>query len=357
MRKISVFVAILLVFAFCFTTIGEFSKAEAADKVYKWRLVTHSMVGTYRFSHVEAFAEMINKASGGRLVVEPYGAGVLFPVFDSFDAIKDGVVEMGLIFSAYWTGKDPLFGIFATRPGSPLLTFQEGMYLDQRAFPIIEKAYGKHGITYLGTTDCSVPEILMMRTPIRTLEDFKGKQIRSSGMGAQFYTALGASAVSLSAPEIYTALQTGTIDAAEWTEWKENEEMGLLEVTKFVMDPAHHGGINEDKALIVNAAKWAELPDDLKHIVLAARDHMRYLSAITNFSEARKTKNEWLAKGVDIITLSDEDVVKVREIAANVLKEWAKKSPECQEYLDLYAEVLNELGYTKEAATLGFKAK
>ncbi len=357
MKKFSVLVAIVLVFALCLATIGVSSKAEAADKVFKWRLVTHSMVGTYRYKHVEAFADMVNKASNGRLIIEPYGAGVLFPVFDSFDAIRDGVVEMGMIYSAYWAGKDPFFAIFATRPVSPILTFHEGMYLDQRAFPIAEKVYKKHGITYLGTADCSVPEILMMSTPIRSLADFKGKQIRSSGMGAQFYTALGASAVSLSAPEIYTAMQTGTIDAAEWTEWKENEEMGLMEVTKYVMDPAHHGGTNEDKGLIVNEKKWAELPDDLKAIVLAARDHMRYLSAITNSSEAAKTKQQWLAKGVDIITLPEEDVVKMREIAANVLKEWGKKNAECKEYLDLYAEVLNELGYTREAVTLGYQPK
>lgn len=357
MKKTSVLIAVFLVIALCFATIGELSKAEAAEKVIKWRLVTHSMVGTYRFKHIEAFADMVNKASGGRLIIEPYGAGVLFPVFDSFDSIKDGIVEMGMVFSAYWTGKDPFFGIFATRPGSPLLTYHEGMYLDLRAFPLAEKAYKKHGITYLGTVDCSVPEILMMSTPIRSLADFKGKQIRSSGLGGQFYTALGASAVSLSAPEIYTALQTKTIDAAEWTEWKENEEMGLLEVTKFVHDPAHHGGTNEDKALIVNAKKWAELPEDLKAIVLAARDHMRYQSAVTNYSQAAKTKQKWIAAGVDIIKLPEQDVVKMREVAAGVLKEWAKKSPECQEYLTLYAEVLNELGYKKEATTLGYKGK
>ena len=74
-------------------------------------------------------------------------------------------------------------------------------------------------------------------------------------------------------------------------------------------------------------------------------------------SEAAKTKQQWLAKGVDIITLPQEDVVKMREIAANVLNEWGKKNAECQEYLELYAEVLNELGYKTEAATLGYKAK
>ena len=67
--------------------------SSAADKVYKWRLVTHSMVGTERYQTVVDFCETVKKASGGRLLIEPFGAGVLFPVYDSFDSVKNGIVQ------------------------------------------------------------------------------------------------------------------------------------------------------------------------------------------------------------------------------------------------------------------------
>ena len=58
--------------------------ASAKDKVYKWRAVTHQLVGTSRYEGtVVPFCDMVKKASGGRLIIEPYGAGVLFPVTES----------------------------------------------------------------------------------------------------------------------------------------------------------------------------------------------------------------------------------------------------------------------------------
>ena len=71
----------------------------AAEKVYKWRAVTHQLVGTARYKGtVVPFCEMVKKASNGRLIIEPYGAGVLFPVPESFDAVRDGVVQMAMVW-------------------------------------------------------------------------------------------------------------------------------------------------------------------------------------------------------------------------------------------------------------------
>src|SRR5699024_2376758 len=109
--------------------------------------------------------------------------------------------------------------------------------------------------------------------------DFKGKNIRAAGVASQFYGELGASAISLSAPEIYTGLQLGTVDAAEFNDYLVNGEMGLNEVTKYVIEPALHVGPSTDKELIVNPKAWDELPDELKVALYVARDKVRYESA------------------------------------------------------------------------------
>ena len=61
----------------------------AIAKDYKWRAVSHQLVGTARFvGTVEPFCECVDESSGGRLKIEPYGAGVLFPVSSSLDAVR-----------------------------------------------------------------------------------------------------------------------------------------------------------------------------------------------------------------------------------------------------------------------------
>ena len=328
----------------------------AAEKVYKWRAVTHQLVGTARYKGtVVPFCEMVKKASNGRLIIEPYGAGVLFPVPESFDAVRDGVVQMAMVWGGYWAGKDPVFALSGSRPGDPIMEFAENFYLSEKEYPLVAKVYEKFSVKSLGGFDFGPAEILCTNKPIRSLADFKGKKIRSAGIGATFYSALGAGAVSLSAPEIYQALQLGTVDGAEYNDWLVNKEMALHEVTKFVIEPVLHIGTCDDKDLLVNPKAWAELPDDLKAIVMMGRDYARYLSANAYGIESRRAKQDWLKRGVQIINLPEKDVKEIRGIAAKVILDFAKKSPQTAEYVATYAKVLNDLGYTEEAKTLGFK--
>lgn len=330
--------------------------AAAAEKVYKWRAVTHQLVGTSRYKGTMVpFCEMMKKASNGRLLIEPYGAGVLFPVTESFDAVRDGVVQMGMVWSGYWAGKDPVFALAGSRCGDPIVEYSENFYRSDYLAPLLSKVYEKFGVKALGAFDLAPTEILCSNKPIRSLADFKGKKIRSAGIGATFYTALGAGAVSLSAPEIYQALQLGTVDAAEYNDYLVNREMGLHEVTKYVIEPCLHTGATDDKELIVNPKAWAELPDDLKNIVMLGRDYARYLSATAYGVENNKAKLEWLKRKVQIINLPEKDVKEIRGIATKVLLDFGKKNPEAGQYLAGYAKVLNDLGYMEEAKALGYK--
>jgi len=154
---------------------------------------------------------------------------------------------------------------------------------------------------------------------------------------------------------LYQALQLGTVDAAEYNDWLVNKEMGLHEVTKFVIEPVLHIGTCDDKDLLVNPKAWAELPDDLKNIVMMGRDYARYLSANAYGIESKRVKQEWLKRGVQIITLPEKDVKEIRGIAAKVILDFAKKTPQTAEYVATYAKVLNDLGYAEEAKALGFK--
>jgi len=346
---------ILLMITFLVCNLISTGYTASKEKVYKWRAVTHQMVGTTRYvKTILPFCKMVKEASDGRLIIEPYGAGVLFPVTDSFDAVRSGVVEMSMVWSGYWVGMNPVFALAGSRPGDPITTFAENFYRAEQLAPILAKAYEKYGIKDLGSFDFATPDILCSTKPIRKLDDFKGLNIRTAGIGASYYKLLGASAISLSSPEIYSALQLGTVDAAEFNDWIINGQMGFDEVTKYVIEPCLHQGAVDDKELCVNPAAWASLPDDLKAIVLSCRDHARYLSAVSYLAENRETKREWIKKGIEDIQLPEEEVKKARESAAKFLIKFSKKSPESAEYLDTYIKVLQDLGYDFEAKLFGY---
>lgn len=331
--------------------------ASAASASETWRTVTHAMPGTVQQKIVEDFCETVKTLSQGELVIEPFAAGVLFPVFETFDNLANGVVDMAMVYGAYWPGKDPGF-ILTTRPGCPLSTFAEGAYLDEKLEGYFGKLYAKYGIQYLGHfMESPIYEQLMSVVPIDTLEDLKGKKIRTSGFGARYYAALGATTVSLPAPEIYPALQTKNIDAAEWTFWDENMRMNFHEVVTYVIDPAFQNGTCEYFPLTVNQGKWDALPQHLKDIVLVARDRARYLSAMVYVDEI-KSREQWKSlSNIKVVKWSDEDQKKARAVGQALVKEECEKTPEGKEYLEIYRNTLWELGYKDEAKNLGYEPK
>lgn len=329
------------------------SQSVFAAKV-NWRLVTHAMPGTEQQKIAEEFAETVKTLSGGDFVISVYPAGVLFPVFETFDNVQNGLVNAAMVYSAYWPGKDPLFN-FTTQPGSPLSTYAEGAYLVEKLEPWFEKLYAKHRITYLGHAMVSpLNEQLMSVVPIDSVDKIEGLRIRASGIGGQYYRALGATTVSLSAPDIYTALQTKSIEAAEWTFWDENMRMGFHEVVNYVLDPALQNGTCEYFPLVVNTRNWDALSQDHKDIVIAARDRIRYLSAMV-YNDEIIAREKWKAMpDVTVTTWSEEDLAKARAAGHKVVYDEAQKSPEGQEFLETYRNTLWELGYKEDAKVLGY---
>lgn len=323
----------------------------------KWRLVTHELVGTTSYRMCEIFRDTVNKLSQGELVIELYGAGILFPVFDTFDNVANGVIEMGAAGSVYWTGKDPGF-LLTSRPGCPLNTFSESSYFEEKIEWFIDKLYAKFGIKHLGILQVApVGEQLMSTVPIRSIAEVEGKKIRSSGIGAQFYRALGATTVSISAPELYTAFQTKNIDAGEWKSWDDNLRLGYNEVASYVMDPGMHVSAYGSMPLFVNPAKWEKLPQHLKDIVIVARDATRYACSLVYVDEML-AREKWVNDPkIEIITWSEEDIKKARQVGMQLIMEECNKTEDGKKYLEIYRDTLWELGYSDEAKVLGYKPK
>lgn len=335
---------------------GALNSGDGSDgETVRWRMVTHQIPGTSRYDEtVVPFVKCVEESSDGQLLIEPFGGDNLFPTTETFDSIADGTVQIAAIYSGYWTSKDPVFGLVPGIPGDPIVEYDEHVERNEELQPLISEAYEKFGIESLGFFDYAPEEILMSQVPIDSADDFKGLNIRAAGTAGAFYGALGASAISLSAPEIYTGLQLGTVDAAEYNDFLVNQEMGLEEVAKYVVQPALHVGGNSDKDLIANPDAWDSLPKNLKTTVLECRDTAREKSATSYADANEEAKQDWVDAGVEITTLPDAEVEKMRKVAANWLVEYKDSSELSAEYVDEYARVLNDLGYAEQAGSLGY---
>lgn len=322
----------------------------ASGDVIEWKITAPDSSGVPRYEVLEYFVDAVKEASGGRLVLNLYPAGALYPVFDSLDSVKMGVTEATITWGDYWVGKEPMLQLLTYRPCDPFKDLGEINYLLTRYEPLLRETYADLGVVYAGSV-LAGEEVFHSNVEIDSLEDFKGLRSRNSGLGQELLHSLGASIVTMPMPEVYSAMQLGTLDAFESGGFATNGEYGYQEVTKYTIYPPIHcpGGIVGGHVL-VNEKAWEKLPDDLKEVVLYCAEAAR-LNSWTQFKVLNEqARKNFVEAGNTVYSLPEDVMAEARKAGVAVLVKYRDKSPRSKQFIDIYQETLDELGYSELAA-------
>lgn len=237
---VSLFATVLVA---CGGSEEENTSAQTAAKVetIKWKMVTtwpknFPGVGT----GAEFLAKNINEMAGGRLEVKVYAAGELVPALEVFDAVSRGTAQMGHGASYYWKGKVPAAQFFTTVPfGLTPQEFNAWIYYGG-GLALWEEIYEPFGLIPMPAGNPGAQMGGWFNKEINSLEDFKGLKMRMPGIGGEVLKKLGASPINLPGSEIFTALQSGTIDATEWVGPYNDLAFGLYKAAKYYYYPGWH---------------------------------------------------------------------------------------------------------------------
>ncbi|MFZ9049335.1 MAG: TRAP transporter substrate-binding protein [Steroidobacteraceae bacterium] len=301
---------------------------------FQWRMVTtwppnFPGLGT----GASEFARRVGVCSGGRLTIKVYGAEELVPAFEVFDAVANGTAEVGHGGAYYWKGKVPAASFFSTVPFG--LTAQEmGGWLHYGGgLELWQEAYRPYGILPLPCGSSGTQMGGWFRKEINTLADLKGLKMRIPGLGGEVLARAGGTPVTLAGGEIFTALQTGAIDATEWVGPYNDLAFGLYKVAPYYYYPGWHEPGTTLEALI-NREAFEALPEDLQNIVVtcaqSVNDQMLAEFTARN-AEALKTLVE--DHGVKLKPFPAEVLARLRELSLEVVAEGSASDP-------LYARVL-----------------
>ncbi|MFY0701308.1 MAG: TRAP transporter substrate-binding protein DctP [Bermanella sp.] len=304
------------------------AKSAEPQQTFEWKLVTSwpknfPGLGT----GPEKFSKMVEEMSAGRLKIKVYGAGQLVPALEVFDAVSRGTAQMGHSGAYYWKGKAPAAQFFTSVPFG--LTAQEmhgwihyggGMELWQEVyapFNLIPLAGGNTGVQMGG----------WFNKEINSLKDLDGLKMRIPGLGGEVLQRAGGTPVTLPGAELFTALQTGAIDATEWVGPYNDLAFGLYKAAKFYYYPGWHepGSMME---YTVNKAAFEALPKDLQAIVKVASRAANQDMLDEYTSRNNKALKELINKhGVDVRAYPDDVLQKLKGLSYEVLEELAAKDP------------------------------
>ncbi len=321
---------------------GAVMAARGEQQTYHWKMVTtwpKNFPGLG--SAATNFARLMNEMSDGRLTVSVYGAGELVPALAVFDAVSSGSVEAGHGAAYYWKGKNSATQFFTSIPFgmnaqemNGWLYYGGGMELWREIyapFNIIPFAGGNTGIQMAG----------WFNKPINSMDDIKGLKMRIPGLGGEVWNRAGGTAVNIPGGELYTALQTGVIDATEWVGPYNDLAFGFYQVAKYYYYPGWHE-TGSTLELIVNKDAYEALPADLQAMVdTAAR--MANQDMLDEFTGRNNRALEELVNKhrVDLRPIPEEVLKELERIAHQIYDEESAKNPDFKRVYDAYMEFYN----------------
>lgn len=160
------------------------------------------------------WAEELDKRSQGKMKVKIFYVGTLAKPTENLQLIRSGGVELVNMSASYFGADLPLF----TAPNSiPMAMADVGQatVLMQRLMtelPAMDEEAKRNGVKALHFHSLN-PYRLVCKQQIKSIDDLKGKKIRSWGSDMpKMVLAAGAVPVTLFLPELYEGLQRGTID-------------------------------------------------------------------------------------------------------------------------------------------------
>ena len=288
----------------------------ANQQIHEWKMVTtwpknFPGLGT----GANDLAAAIEAMSGGRLKIKVYGAGELVGPFESFDAVSRGTAEMGHSGAYYWKGKVEAAQFFSSVPFG--LTAQEmnGWLYFGGGLELWRELYEPFGIIPFPVGNTGTQMGGWFNKEINSIADIKGLKIRMPGLGGEVLTRAGATTINLPGGEIFTALQSGAIDATEWVGPYNDMAFGLHKAARYYYYPGWHepGSTIE---LLVNRDAYNALPEDLQEIITqaATQANLRMLAEFTARNSAA------------LATLVTEHGVELRAFPPAVLEELQKQT-------------------------------
>jgi len=236
----------------------------------KWRLAASwpKSLDTI-FGGAELIAKRVGEMTNGKFQTRAFAAGEIVPALQVLDAVQAGTVELGHTATYYYFGKDPAFALGTSvcfgmnvRQNNAWMLFGGG----NDAMAPLFKNYGCIAIP-AGNTGCQMGG--WFRKEIKSLADLKGLKMRIGGMAGLVLAKLGVVPQLIGAPDIYPALEKGTIDAAEWVGPYDDEKLGFNKVAKFYYYPGFWEG-GPTLMTLVNEKKWNELPKAYQAALTAA---------------------------------------------------------------------------------------
>lgn len=334
--------------------------AEAATTT-TWKIQTSWPAGV-GLETFKKWCGTIKEKTGGELEFRPFAAKEVVGDFEMLDGVRSGVLEAMNSFTLYWVGKIPATAFMSSYTLGLRYPHEWDVFFYGRdGLKMVREIFAKQGLYYVNRIHHG-PNIIHSKRPIRSIEDFRDLKIRvPGGMIAETFAAAGAKTTLLPGGEVFSALEKGTIDAADYTGPAVNWDLGFQQVTKYIsMGPRGLESIYQPvdlMDLVVGMNHWNRLSPKMKQFV---DDEVQVYSNVHHAAIQAADMEAWIKfekAGTEVNRLSAEDIEKFQRIATPIWFKWANKDKDAARLFKVQLDIMESpsFGYVNPEMYKGQK--
>jgi tripartite ATP-independent transporter DctP family solute receptor len=264
---------------------------------------------------VEAMTQCITERTGGAWTVNAFWSSALGDDLQSAQSLRSGTLEMVISSSSPLVAIEPALGVFDL----PFLISGEAeadALLDGEFGQYIADMMPKHNLVNLSYWENGFRNLSNSVRPVQSLEDFKGMRVRvmQNNIFLDTFQTLGTNATPMAFGEVFTALETGAIDAQE-NPYVTIDTSRFVEVQDYVSNTRH--AYTPFMVLFSKPIFDTYSPEEQQILVecsVVGRDVQRKASRTLSEQSLQRIKDA----GLEVNDISEENMAEIREAVQGV---------------------------------------
>ena len=285
-----------------------------AKTSYNWTFQSSDQPGIFMYQMAEKYGKWMEEMSGGQVKLSVTSVGSVVQYNETLDSVGAGILQGEFTDPSYFAGHDPAFGLIGNTVGAFGHPSEALKFINYGGGKeIFQKLYDKYNVHLIGVVITGV-EAFVSSKQLNGVDDLKGLKMRApEGMVQKVFAAAGAAPVNLPGSEVYTSLEKGVIDAADYTLFSVNHKQGMHKIGKYPVFPGFHS--MPLQVVTINKEIWDGLPKNIQAMMETAvwrlSTEVYYQYEMQDLAAAAAAR----AEGIEISDWSLEERAKFRNIA------------------------------------------
>lgn len=286
------------------------------DMVTSWPAALDNLYGT-----AEYFAKRIGELTDGDVECRTYPGGAQVGALEVYDAVSSGAFPCCHTAPYYFIGQSPAHGFYTSLPFGLTLPEQDAWMLHGGGQELWDELNARDNLIAFPGGNTGPQTGGWFNKRIESPDDLRGLRMRFPGHGGRVMAKAGVNIQQLPGGEVFTAMERGVLDAAEWVGPYDDTILGMQNVARYLYLPSWA----EPSAMLgfyFNTDVWNDFPADIRAMIKAVcYECNAWMSARYGATNPTALNNLETEHGIEVLEFPDAVLEAFRQGAREVHEE------------------------------------